>query len=169
MGELHKCVEFATGALVEIQDFQIRPFSISHDTRDPVGFLIGNGKVTLAYCTDTGKVSHLLKRRLSKCNGLILEFNHDLQMLKDGPYPLAVQQRVRSDHGHLSNEDGAAVLQTLLHDQLYYVILAHLSATNNHPELALKAAKSVIGEDESVQIKVAAQGLATDLLVLREP
>ncbi len=167
-GELHKCVEFATGALVEMQDFQIRPFSISHDTRDPVGFLIGNGKVTLAYCTDTGKVSHLLKKRLAQCNGLVLEFNHDLQMLKDGPYPLSVQQRVRSDHGHLSNEDGAGVLQTLIHDQLYYVILAHLSATNNHPELALKAAKSAIGKEKLVQIKVATQGLATELLVLQE-
>lgn len=168
-GELHKCVELATGSLVEMQDFQIRPFSISHDTGDPVGFVVDNGTVTLAYCTDTGKASHLLTKRLAKCNGLVLEFNHDLQMLKDGPYPLAVQQRVRSDHGHLSNEDGAGVLQTLLHDKLYHVILAHLSATNNHPELALKAAKSAIGDDKSVQIKVAAQGLATELLVLREP
>ena len=100
------------------------------------------------------------------CNGLVLEFNHDLQMLKDGPYSPALQQRVRSDHGHLANEDAAFFLQSLLHDQLQYVILAHLSTTNNHPDLALKAARSVVG-DSLPQIRVASQTLATELMSLK--
>ena len=101
------------------------------------------------------------------CNGLVLEFNHDPQMLKEGPYSPALQQRVRSDHGHLANADGADFLQSLLHDRLQYVILAHLSATNNHPELAMKAARGVVG-DTPLQLRVASQTLATELMLLEK-
>lgn len=166
LGKLSSYSEFATGDTIQMQGLQIRTFAVSHDAADPVGFIIGNGKVSLACCTDTGKVSHLLKQRLMGCNGLVLEFNHDLQMLKEGPYSPALQQRVRSDHGHLANVDAACFLQSLLHDQLQYVILAHLSTTNNHPDLALKAARSVVG-DNLPQIRVASQTLATELMSLK--
>ena len=106
--ELFKRCEFATGDTIEFQDFEIRSFRISHDTSDPVGYVIGNGQSRLGYCTDTGKVSHLMQQRLRNCNGLILEFNHDLKMLAEGPYPLPLQQRVRSSQGHLANGDAAA-------------------------------------------------------------
>ncbi len=159
--------EFGTGETIEMQDLQIRSFSVSHDAADPVGFMIGNGKVTLAYCTDTGKVSRLIKQRIMGCNGLVLEFNHDPQMLKEGPYSPALQQRVRSDHGHLANGNGAEFLQSLLHDQLKYVILAHLSAANNHPDLAIKAARDVVG-DNQLQLRVASQTLATELMLLEK-
>lgn len=165
LGSLFKHSEFVTGNTLQIEDLQIRTFAVSHDAADPVGFLIGNGKVSLACCTDTGKVSRLLGQRLMGCNGLILEFNHDPQMLKEGPYPLALQQRVRSDHGHLANEDAAVFLQSLLHDQLRYVVLAHLSATNNHPDLAMQAAMSVVGEP-TIQLRVASQTKATELVHL---
>jgi phosphoribosyl 1,2-cyclic phosphodiesterase len=165
LGRLFKHVEFGTGKTFQVKDLQVRTFSVSHDATEPVGFVIGNGKVTLAYCTDTGKVSRLLAQRLMGCNGLILEFNHDLGMLKDGPYPLALQQRVRSDHGHLSNEAGAEFLQSLLHDQLKHVILAHLSAGNNLPELAMDAARKAVG-DRPLQLKVASQVVPTELMLL---
>ncbi|MFH2124362.1 MAG: MBL fold metallo-hydrolase [Pseudomonadota bacterium] len=167
LGKLSKSSEFVTGEVLQLQDLQIRSFSVSHDAADPVGFFICNGKVTFAYCTDTGKVSTLIRQRLMGCNGLVLEFNHDPQMLKEGPYSLALQQRVRSDHGHLANADGAELLQSLLHDQLQYVILAHLSATNNHPDLAMTAARSVVRE-HPLQLKVASQSLATELMVLKK-
>jgi phosphoribosyl 1,2-cyclic phosphodiesterase len=166
LGRLSSYSEFATGDTIQMQELQIRSFAVSHDAADPVGFIIGNGKVSLACCTDTGKVSHLLRQRLMGCNGLVLEFNHDLQMLKDGPYSPALQQRVRSDHGHLANEDAACFLQSLLHDQLQYVILAHLSTANNHPDLAMKAARSVVG-DNLPQLRVASQVLATELMPLK--
>lgn len=165
LGRLFKHSEFVTGEIFQMQDLQVRTFSVSHDAADPVGFIIGNGKVTLAYCTDTGKVSRLIGQRLIGCNGLILEFNHDPQMLREGPYSLALQQRVRSDHGHLANEAGADFLQSLLHDHLKYVILAHLSATNNHPELAMKAARNVVG-DAALQLRIASQSSATELMSL---
>lgn len=167
MGKLFKHSEFVTGEVIQMQDLQIRSFSVSHDAVDPVGFVIGNGKVTLACCTDTGKVSALLRQRLMGCNGLVLEFNHDPQMLKEGPYSPALQQRVRSDHGHLSNADGAEFLQSLLHDQLQYVILAHLSATNNHPDLAMMTARGAVG-DSQLQLRVASQTLATELMLLEK-
>jgi phosphoribosyl 1,2-cyclic phosphodiesterase len=167
LGNLFKHSEFETGGSIQLQELDIRSFAISHDAGDPVGFCINNGKTIIACCTDTGKVSRLVQQRLVGCNVLILEFNHDLQMLKEGPYPLALQQRVRSDHGHLSNNDAAAFLQTLIHDQLQYVVLAHLSATNNHPHLAMMAARSVIENSRvttNLQLRVATQNVASELV-----
>mgnify|MGYP002795023791 CR=1 FL=1 len=165
LGRLFRHCEFGTGETFQMQDFEIRTFSVSHDAAEPVGFIISNGNMTLAYCTDTGTVSRLLQQRLIGCHALILEFNYDLKMLKNGPYPLALQQRVTSRHGHLANEAGANFLQSLLHHQLQYVVLAHLSAVNNHPDLALNAARNVIGE-LPIQLRVASQIVATELISL---
>lgn len=168
LGHLFEHSEFETGGRTQFQDLQIRSFAISHDAADPVGFSINNGKSMIACCTDTGKVSRLVQQRLTGCNVIILEFNHDLQMLKEGPYSPALQQRVRSDHGHLSNEDAADFLQTLVHDQLHYVVLAHLSATNNQPDLALSAARGVVGSESETktQLRVASQNVALELVCL---
>lgn len=143
LGKIQQRREFETGEKIVFQDLEIRSFRTLHDTLDPVGYVVSNGDFTLGYCTDTGKVTHLMAARLLNCDGLILEFNHDPIMLKNGPYPLALQQRVRSSHGHLANEDAASFLKSLLNDRLQYIILAHLSETNNLPELAHKAASAV--------------------------
>lgn len=163
LGKLFNYQGFETGSTLCVQDLCVRSFSVFHDAQDPVGFCVDNGKKTVACCTDTGKVSRLVQQRLKGCNALILEFNHDLEMLKEGPYSLALQQRVRSDHGHLSNDDAAAFLQTMIHDRLQWVVLGHLSATNNHPDLAMKAAIGAIGDSE-VQVMVAGQDAATRLV-----
>ncbi len=166
VGKLHKRVEFETGTSVVLQDLEIRSFSISHDTLDPVGFLVSDGNVSLALCTDTGKVSHLVSRRLTGCDAVILEFNHDPQMLKLGPYPLSLQQRVRSSQGHLANGDAADFLQTLLHDNLQYIVLAHLSETNNTRNLALQSAAAVTHPQQRRRIHVAAQQSPSELFEL---
>jgi phosphoribosyl 1,2-cyclic phosphodiesterase len=166
LGKLHERVEFETGKSVQLQDLEVRSFRISHDTLDPVGFLVSDGKVSVACCTDTGKVSHLVANRLSGCDALILEFNHDPMMLKQGPYPLFLQQRVRSSQGHLANGDAAAFLQTLLHDNLKYIILAHLSETNNTTDLALKSASAVIHPEHPCSLQAAPQKNPTDLFRL---
>ncbi len=167
LGKLYKRMEFETGKTVQLQDLEIRSFRISHDTLDPVGFLVSNAKVTIACCTDIGKVSKLVTNRLTKCDALILEFNHDPQMLKNGPYPLFLQQRVWSSQGHLANEDAASFLTTLLHDSLQYVVLAHLSETNNTPELALKSASSVINREHSCFLHVAGQYQPSRLFTIK--
>ncbi|MBW1637100.1 MAG: MBL fold metallo-hydrolase [Deltaproteobacteria bacterium] len=167
LGKLSRRVEFETGDLIELQDLTIRSFRISHDTADPVGFVIGDGRVTLGCCTDTGKATRLMERRLACCNGLVLEFNHNLEMLKMGPYPLALQQRVRSSQGHLSNEDGADFLKKIVSDRLQMVVLAHLSDTNNTPKLALDAAERIFSSDISdFELVVASQERATPLMSL---
>lgn len=166
MGKLFDHREFETGDLLQIGDLQVRSFRISHDTADPVGYVVSDGRKSIGYCTDTGKVSHLIAKRLAECNGLILEFNHNLQMLKDGPYPLPLQQRVRSSRGHLCNEDAAVFLAGLIGDHLHTAVLAHLSETNNTPELARQAAMFSVQEWGDTSLIIASQEKATTLLEL---
>lgn len=163
---LWKRREFETGDEFAVNGLVIRSFRISHDTVDPVGYVVSNGRTTIGYCTDTGRTSHLMRQRLSACNAIILEFNHNLQLLKNGPYPPALQQRVRSSQGHLANEDAAAFLQTILHDQLQLVVLAHLSEMNNSPQLAIAAADSVLTDDRRPELLLASQNGATRLIDL---
>jgi phosphoribosyl 1,2-cyclic phosphodiesterase len=166
LGKLFKSCEFAAGDRVEFQDLEVRSFSISHDTADPVGFVIGDGSARLGYCTDTGKISILMKQRLQGLNGLILEFNHDLDMLAQGPYPLALQQRVKSSQGHLANKDAAALLKEILHNGLSYMVLAHLSEINNLPQLALQEALKAVPEEEAGKIILARQDGPTRIFSL---
>ena len=166
IGRLAMCKEFATGDILQIGDLEVRSFRISHDTADPVGYVVSDGKSSIGYCTDTGKVSHLIGQRLARCNGLILEFNHNLQMLKNGPYPLPLQQRVRSSRGHLCNEDAASFLAELIGDHLRTVVLAHLSATNNTPELACAAARLAVPHWGDTAMVIAGQDTATTLVEL---
>lgn len=166
LGKLTRKREFSTGDSIEIGDLQVRSFRISHDTADPVGFVVSNGQSSLGYCTDTGKVSHLIEKRMAGCTGLILEFNHNLQMLKNGPYPLPLQQRVRSSRGHLSNEDGADFLAKLIGTKLQTVILAHLSETNNTPSLAREAAIRSVTEWGDTSLHIASQDAPSQLFEL---
>ncbi|MEE4313571.1 MAG: MBL fold metallo-hydrolase [Desulfofustis sp.] len=136
--------EFQTGEAICFRNLEIRSFAISHDAGDPVGFIVDDGVHRIGICTDTGAVSRLIRRRLSDCQALILEFNHDPLLLKNGPYPVALQQRVRSSRGHLSNGEGAELLAALDHEGLQQVVLAHLSETNNLPELAYREAAAVL-------------------------
>lgn len=166
LGKLHKRIETEVGETITFGDFQVRSFSISHDAAEPVGYVISNGEVSLGYCTDIGKVTTLVRRHLTGCNGLVLEFNHDLDMLKNGPYPLQLQQRVKSSHGHLANNDAAAFLKELLHDSMKHVILAHLSETNNDPQLALLEAQTQIPSESFSRLHVASQHQPTGLLTM---
>ena len=163
LGKLYKRCEFETGERFEVGAFEVHSFPISHDTADPVGFVISDGHFRVGYCTDTGKVSHLMTKRLADCNGLILEFNHDPDMLKNGPYPLPLQQRVRSSRGHLSNEDAGRFLVSILSEQTELVIQAHLSETNNTADLAVAAANQSVLDWAGVRRIVAKQSQPTEL------
>lgn len=164
--KLWKRQEFDTGDEFAVDGLSIRSFRISHDTADPVGYVIKSDRATIGYCTDTGRTSHLMRQRLAACDAIILEFNHNLQLLKNGPYPPVLQQRVRSSQGHLANEDAAAFLQTLLHDHLQVVVLAHLSETNNTPQLAMAAAGGILAAEQRPHLLLASQGRATTLIDL---
>jgi len=164
IGKLHQFVEFTTGDEITIGDLWVRSFRISHDTADPVGFVVGNTEKKLGYCTDTGKASHLMAQRLRGCHSLILEFNHNLELLKNGPYPLPLQQRVRSSLGHLSNDDAADFLNLLINQDLERVMLAHLSEVNNRPELVFQALNERIISAGETQFMVARQAEPSPLM-----
>ncbi len=165
--KLAKRLEFSTGEQFCVGDMQVHPFRISHDTADPVGFVISDGVSRLAYCTDTGHVTALIRHHINTCHGLILEANHDLQMLMDGPYTMPLKQRVRSNQGHLANGETARFLAGLDSGALRYVVLAHLSETNNLPDLALQRVEAELEQGPvNFQLCVAGQGQPTDVFLL---
>ncbi len=132
------------GQVLSIQDLLIHPFSVSHDAEDPVGFVIDNGKSKLGICTDSGCVTQLMRYRLQGCDALILESNHDPNMLLAGSYPWELKQRIRSRIGHLSNDDAGTLCEDIWHTDLRHIILAHLSKENNLPDLARMAVQDAL-------------------------
>ena len=168
VGKLFSAVDFGTGEKFSLGDLEIHPFRVSHDTVDPVGYVISDGSISIGYCTDTGKVTTLIEHHLKRCDLLVLESNHDPQMLRDGPYPLYLQQRVRSNQGHLANEDAAKLLRKLAGGKLRHVVLAHLSEVNNQPELALRSVQDHLEEyAECIEILPARQNKTSPLLTVK--
>lgn len=145
---------FTTGEMFEFGDLAIHPFSIPHDTLDPVAFVIQTAALKLGFCADIGHVTSLVRKQLEHCNYLYLEANHEPSMVHACSRPAVYKQRVLSKQGHLSNADCAALLKTLLHPKLKHVHLAHLSSECNAEELALKIVKEAVGE---VEVSIAFQ------------
>jgi phosphoribosyl 1,2-cyclic phosphodiesterase len=135
---------FQAGQPFEIGDIAVSPFTIPHDAADPVGFVFSAEGLRMAFATDLGYIPPNVKAQLQGVDLLLLESNHDLEMLRDGPYPWAVKQRVLSRVGHLSNEAAAEFLENGYDGQAAYVILAHLSESNNLPELARMTAERAL-------------------------
>ena len=163
--------EFETGVSFQFHGLEIHPFTISHDSADPVGFRISNGTHSLGYCTDTGRVSQLIRQRLASCQALVLESNHDIEMLQKGTYPPYLKQRIRSSQGHLDNGLASAFLEELLHEDLQHVVLAHLSEENNRPEIAYRLAVAALESNPNVKgrglrVSVACQERVGELIHL---
>ena len=135
---------FEAGKPFEIGDIAISPFTIPHDAADPVGFVFRAEGGRMAYATDLGYIPPNVKAQLKGVDLLMLESNHDLEMLRDGPYTWQVKQRVLSRVGHLSNEAAAGFLEDEYDGQAAYVILAHLSESNNLPDLARVTAERAL-------------------------
>jgi phosphoribosyl 1,2-cyclic phosphodiesterase len=135
---------FQAGQPFQIGDIAVSPFTIPHDAADPVGFVFHAEGVRMAFATDLGYIPPNVKAQLKGVDLLLLESNHDLEMLRDGPYPWQVKQRVLSRVGHLSNDATAEFLETSYDGQATYVILGHLSESNNLPELARVTAERAL-------------------------
>ena len=135
---------FQAGQPFVVGDIAVSPFTIPHDAADPVGFTFKAEGVRMAFATDLGYIPPNVKAQLKGADLLLLESNHDLEMLRDGPYPWSVKQRVLSRVGHLSNEAASEFLEKGYDGQAAYVILAHLSESNNLPELARVAAEHAL-------------------------
>jgi len=135
---------FSAGQPFSIGDICVNPFTIPHDAADPVGFVFSSEGVRLGFATDLGYIPPNVREQLRDLDLLLLESNHDLEMLRDGPYPWSVKQRVLSRVGHLSNDAASQFLAADYDGQAAYVILGHLSENNNLPELARVAAERAL-------------------------
>ncbi len=143
-GKLEKLERFEAGRGFTIGDIDVLPFTIPHDAADPVGFAFVAEGMKLALVTDLGYFSANVVQHVQGSDLLMVESNHDLEMLRTGPYPWAVKQRVLSRVGHLSNDDLAQFFCSDYDGTAAHLILAHLSEANNHPELARRAAERAL-------------------------
>lgn len=154
-----------------VGEITVSSFRTPHDSRMSVGyrisFLDDDGAHTLGLATDIGYVSDSVREGLLGCEAVVLESNHDVDMLMDGPYPYDLKLRIRSNRGHLSNADSASLAATLAAEGTRGFLLAHLSEENNDPAIALDEAISAIG-DPAVTVTVAAPDRPTELVWGRE-
>lgn len=139
----------------------VEPFPVPHDAREPVQFVVGDGVRRLGVVTDTGHVTPHMAAMLSACDALVLECNHDLEMLASGGYPPALKRRIAGPQGHLDNAAAAGLLAEVEHRNLRHVVAAHLSEQNNTPALATAALAKALGCSPT-DIGVAGQELGTD-------
>ncbi|HEX6005286.1 MAG TPA: MBL fold metallo-hydrolase [Burkholderiales bacterium] len=128
-----------------IGDIEVRPFPVPHDAREPAQFVFGDGAATLGVLTDAGSPTAHISAMLSGLNALVLECNHDADMLASGAYPPALKRRIASRFGHLANDAAAQLLAGLDCSRLQHLIAAHLSQQNNTPELARAAMADAVG------------------------
>jgi phosphoribosyl 1,2-cyclic phosphodiesterase len=135
----HRAVE--PGRPFAIGGMTLLPFKVPHDAVETVGYSVECGGARIGYATDLGHDPDPVRQGLRDCDLLMLESNHDVEMLKAGPYPYVVKERVLGRHGHLDNETAAALACDVASDRTATVILAHLSRTNNRPDVALGAAR----------------------------
>ena len=142
---LERCELFRAGERFTIGDIEVLPFTIPHDAADPVGFVFRTEGIKIGMATDLGYMPASVKIHLRGCDALVLESNHDLEMLRGGPYPWSVKQRVMSRVGHLSNDSLAEFFSSDYDGGAAFLVLAHLSEANNHPELARQAAERALG------------------------
>ena len=169
--KLERREHFQAGRSFSIGDITVNPFTIPHDAADPCGFTFKADGVKIGIVTDLGYMMPNVKDALRRCDGLMIESNHDIEMLRNGPYPWMVKQRVASRVGHLSNAALADFFQKDYDGHAAFLVLAHLSEHNNHPEIALKAAKDALGLQgrlfQSCGVTVAQQDKPLQPLCLR--
>ncbi len=142
---------FAVGEELEIEGIGIRTFSIPHDAADPVGYCFYEGNRKISIATDLGYFSDTVRENISGSDMVMLEANHDVEMLKAGRYPYFLKRRILGNEGHLSNEAAGNAVYELLQTGVREVLLGHLSKENNFPELAYETVKSIL-EEKKVKV-----------------
>ena len=133
---------------LELGEIVVQPFPVPHDAREPCQFTFAGAGRRLGVLTDTGHITSHIEERLSGCDALALEANHDLEMLQRGPYPASVKHRIASPVGHLSNEQAAELLEKVGHPTLQWVVVLHISEQNNSPDDVVDALAGVLTRGE---------------------
>jgi phosphoribosyl 1,2-cyclic phosphodiesterase len=157
-------VAIKSGETVRINGFEVQAFRLPHDAAEPVGFVISDREHLIAIATDLGSPITLVQERLKNAELVVLESNHDPELLRNGPYPWPLKQRILGRNGHLSNQDCAKTLARLQHHGLKRAVLAHLSDKNNRPQLAFRASREMV--QESVRLDLTSQDCAGPLIEL---
>ena len=147
------CEPFQAGCGFSIGEFSVQSFTVPHDAADPIGYAVAAHGIKVAVATDLGYIPDSLRIHLRGTDLLLLESNHDLEMLRVGPYPWSVKQRVMSRRGHLSNEVAAQFLKNDLDTRVSTLILGHISEHNNHPQLVRNLAYKAL-DDRALFTKV---------------
>lgn len=151
---------------IELEGLRVEPVPVPHDAREPVQFVVDDGVHRLGVLTDLGQSTPHLERSLSRLDALVLECNHDPELLRGGPYPWALKRRIAGPWGHLGNDAAAALLANLDQSRLRTVVAAHLSRSNNRPELARAALASAWAGARPDDVRVADQDLGTGWLAV---
>jgi phosphoribosyl 1,2-cyclic phosphodiesterase len=145
----------------EVQELAVNPFPVPHDAREPVQYVFSDGDVRLGVVTDLGTITQHVVDMLSGCHALVIECNHDLDMLMGGPYPAGLKRRVSGRFGHLSNADAGRLVAAVGKGHLRHLIAAHLSQQNNSPALAVAALAGGAGcEEEWIGVACQEAGFA---------
>jgi len=144
LGKINDLRHFTAGETFSFRNLSISSFSTTHDAVNPVGFTLESGEGKIGFATDLGMPTRLVVEQLKDCRILVLEANHDEQMLQDSSYPWDLKQRIRSRHGHLSNNESCLLLKDVCWSGLDALFLAHLSEENNCPTLANKTFRKVL-------------------------
>lgn len=155
-----------------IKDLFIKPVSISHDALDPVAYVFSNGDKRAGIVTDLGVYDNEIIDSFSNLNTLLIEANHDINMLMTGPYPYGLKQRILSERGHLSNESCGRLLGEIIGDRTENVLLGHLSHENNFPDLAYETVRMEINlgdnnlKAEDFNIRVAKRSEPSEIILI---
>lgn len=142
----HAFEVFRTGEAFEVGELKVNPISITHDAVDPVAFILRGAGLKFAQVTDLGRVTPLIRDALIGCHSVVLESNHDKDMLWACSYPWELKQRISSTHGHLSNETAGQLISEVIHPDLHHVVLGHISENSNTPQAAHECALKSLGE-----------------------
>ncbi len=161
-GEFGDLLQLAQdGSRIDLGEMQVLPFTVPHDAREPLQLRCTDGNRDLGVLTDLGHATRHVLDSLAMCHALLLECNHDADLLAHGAYPSFLKQRVGGRFGHLSNVDAAAIARSLDHAGLTHIVAAHLSRQNNRPELARSALAEALGR-QVTDIGVATQDVGCD-------
>lgn len=161
------------GKQLQLGDFRVTPFYVPHDATENVGYEIVADGVTFCIITDVGEITDEVRTFISRADYLVIEANHDVEMLMQGPYPHHLKERIQSKTGHLCNRDCGVAIAENMKESLKHVWLCHLSEENNHPELARKTVESVLREygiiaGKDIQLEVLKRKTPTGIFELTD-
>lgn len=162
---------FMAGQAFEVDPFRVAPFTVPHDASDPVAFTVHLGETKIGMATDIGHVNHVITHHLRECDALVLECNHDIEMLRESDRPWKLKRRILSRHGHLSNEAGVELMREVLHFRTRHIVLAHASRECNRYELIETVAANQLAASgrTDMQLAVARQDIPTETCWIARP